>query len=105
MHTLVKATDATIRHIAQNKTAANYITKEVSPGLSLATTQATDYYEKETTPYNRIYYVLEGSLTITVDNEKLELQNGDACYIGKDTVYEMQGTFKAIVVNQPAFGS
>jgi ethanolamine utilization protein EutQ (cupin superfamily) len=105
MYRLVKAADATIRQIAENKTAANFITKEISPDLSFATTEATDYYEKETTPYTRIYYLLEGTMAITIDNEKLELEVGDVCYIEKDSTYEMQGTFKAITVNQPAFGS
>lgn len=105
MHKLVKASQATIRQIAANKTATNLITKDTSPDLSLATTEATDYYEKETTPYSRIYYVLEGSMTIQVDGETLQLEVGDACYLSKGTIYEMYGTFKVVTVNQPAFGS
>jgi ethanolamine utilization protein EutQ (cupin superfamily) len=105
MYKLVKAADATVRQIANNKTATNFITKETSPTLSFATTEAVDYYERETTPYDRIYYVLEGSMTLTINDETIELAVGDVCYIEKDTTYEMQGTFKAVTVNQPAFGS
>lgn len=83
MHKVIKSSDATVRRIADNKTAANFITKEVSPELSFATTEATDYYEKETTAYNRIYYVLEGSLTLKIDGENMELTVGDACFKAK----------------------
>lgn len=105
MYKIVKASEGTIRQIAENKTANNLITKEISPDFSLATTEATDYYEQETTPYNRIYFVLEGELELTIDHQTSTLQQGDACFIGKDTTYEMRGTFKAVTINQPAFGS
>lgn len=58
-----------IRQITDNKIAHNYAAKDLTHEASLAVTEATDYYEKETTDY------------------------------------EMKGTFKAVMVNQPAFGS
>lgn len=105
MYKVVKASEGTIRQIAANKTANNLITKEISPAVSLATTEATDYYEKEACEYDRIYYVLEGELRISSDDVESTLQAGDACFIAKGTVYEMHGTFKVLTVNQPAFGS
>jgi mannose-6-phosphate isomerase-like protein (cupin superfamily) len=105
MYKLVKAADATVRQIADNKIASNFITKDMNPGISFATTEAIDYYEKETTPYTRIYYVLKGTMVITINNENLKVEAGDVCYIEKNNTYEMQGTFKAVIVNQPAFGS
>jgi mannose-6-phosphate isomerase-like protein (cupin superfamily) len=105
MYKLVKASEASVRQIADKKTAANLITKEISPDFSLATTEAVDYYEEETTPYNRIYYVMEGSMKLVIGDDELEVEAGDACYIEKDTTYKMRGTFKAVVINQPAFGS
>jgi len=105
MYKLVKAADATVRQIADNKIASNFITKEMNANLSFATTEATDYYEKETTSYTRIYYVLDGLMVITIANETFDVESGDVFYIEKDSSYEMQGTFKAVTVNQPAFGS
>lgn len=102
---IVRQSEGIIRNIAPNKTANNLITKDISPDISLATTQATDYYEQETTPYNRIYFVLEGELGLTINGESSTLQKGDACFIGKGTAYEMRGTFQAVTVNQPAFGA
>ncbi|HWZ65343.1 MAG TPA: hypothetical protein VNX65_00935 [Patescibacteria group bacterium] len=105
MYKIVRASDATIRQIADNKTASNLITKEITPEISLATTRATDYYEKETSGYNRIYFVLEGQMELIIDGVAQFLSVGDACFISKDTAYEMKGTFNAVTVNQPAFGS
>lgn len=61
MYKVVRESEGIVRQIASNKTANNLITKDVSPGVSFATTEATDYYEKETTLYDRIYYVLDGN--------------------------------------------
>jgi len=105
MYKIVKASEATVRQIAENKTASNLITKDISTDLSLATTKADDYYEKETTEYNRIYFILDGQLELTIDGDKQLLSVGDACFITKGTTYEMRGTFNAVTVNQPAFGS
>lgn len=105
MYKIVRESDGSVRQIAPNKTANNLISKDTSPNLSLATTEAVDYYEKETTSYDRIYYVLDGTLVLAINGEKSSVQKGDACFISKDTTYEMQGTFKAVIVNQPAFGS
>lgn len=105
MYKIVRESEGSIRQIAPNKTANNLITKDISPNISFATTEATDYYEKEKTTYDRIYYVLEGELELSFDSEANTLQKGDACFIGKGTTYEMRGTFKAVTVNQPAFES
>lgn len=67
--------------------------------------EARDYSEEETATYNRAYYVLEGSLEIISDDIAQTLQAGDSCFIEENTTYKMQGTFKTIVINQPAFGA
>lgn len=46
MYKVVRKSEATVRQIADNKIALNYITKDLSPEVSLAVTKATDYYEK-----------------------------------------------------------
>ncbi len=105
MFKVVKKSDAVVRQIAPNKIASNYITKDISPVVSFATTEATDYYEKETTDYNRIYYVTEGTLVLSVDGQEVSIEEGDSCFLENGTMYEMKGTFKAVIVNQPAFGT
>ncbi|MCX6731107.1 MAG: hypothetical protein NTZ55_04620 [Candidatus Roizmanbacteria bacterium] len=90
--------------IADNKTAINLITKDISPGVSLAIIDATNYCEEEKTLYDRIYYVIDGKLGLTTDDNDQVLESGDSCFISKGTIYTMAGTFKLLVINQPAFG-
>lgn len=106
-YAVVKHSEGSIRRITPFKHANNLITQEISPAVSLATTTSTnpEYYEKEVTPYDRIYYILNGSLTLVVDGKTTLLEKGDACFIRKNTTYEMSGKFEAITVNQPAFGT
>lgn len=105
MYKIVKKSDAVLRVIADNKKSFNYITKDISPGLSLAVTEGNNFSEVEFAKYNRIYYVIDGELLLAFDGEENVLSLGDSCYISKGTEYTMSGTFKAIVVNQPAFGT
>jgi len=105
MYKVVRSADAVVRQIADNKSANNLITKDICPDISLTTTKATDYYEQETTPYNRIYFVIEGEMELTVGGSSEMLLVGDACFLEKGTTYEMRGSFNAVTVNQPAFGS
>jgi len=105
MHQFIKKSEATLRQIAPNKSALNYVTKDISSSLSLATTEGEDFSETEVCSYDRVYFVLEGVLVIQADGESLSLNPEDACFIGKGTEYTMSGTFKAVVVNSPAFGS
>lgn len=105
MITIVTQQDATVRNIADSYNAKNYITKDISPNFSLAINEGINHEETETTDYDRIYYVLEGGLSIKVDNEVYVVNAGDACFIPAGTTYDFYGSFKSVVVNQPAFGS
>ena len=105
MFKVVRKSDAFIRQILENKVAINYITKETNQNVSFAVTEATDYIEEEEAKYDRIYYVLEGELTLVFDEEKIFLKREDACLVSKGSKYSVKGTFKVVVVNQPAFGS
>ena len=105
MYKVVKKSQASTRIINENKKAVNYITKDISKYLSFALLEATDCQEEEKTLYNRIYFALEGSLVLTFGEEVETLEIGDSCYIEMDTSYTITGTFKAAVINQPAFGT
>lgn len=102
---IVRSNEATVREIAPSYHAHNFITKDISPNFSLAVNGAIDHTETETTEYDRIYYVIEGVIHLEFDGEKLNLETGDSCFISKGTTYDFGGTFKAVVVNQPAFGA
>lgn len=105
MITVVQKSEATLRHIANTYKATNLITKDVNPNVSLAVNEATDHQETETTDYDRIYYVVEGILNIKTNDKAYTVSAGDACFVSADTTYDFSGTFRAVVVNQPAFGT
>jgi mannose-6-phosphate isomerase-like protein (cupin superfamily) len=105
MYKIVRKSEATVREIADTYRASNYITKDVSPNISLAINTADRHDEIETTRYDRIYYVITGEIKITIDSKPNNISSGDSIFISKDTTYQFGGTFEAIVVNQPAFGT
>lgn len=105
MYKVVKQHEGTIRPVADNKTANNLITREISPAVSLAVINATDYHDTVTADYNWIYYVVEGMMILQFGNDTYALQPGDSCYVAKGEKYNMMGTFKTVVVSQPAFGT
>lgn len=105
MYKIVRKIEAKVRQIAPNKTADNYITKETTPVFSFATTKGDNYYEKIKAGYNRLYFILEGELVLTFNGKEERLRKDDTIYIEKNTEYEMTGTFNAVVINEPAFGT
>lgn len=52
---------------------------------------------------NRIYYILEGELVVRKGNKKFIAEKSDILFIPKNTKYQFQGTFKAVLINSPAF--
>ena len=102
---VVKKSEGTLHKIAENKIAINLITKEVTKDVSLAVIEANNFHEDETTLYDRIYYIIDGELILINDNKKYILSVGDSCFIPEGTTYVMSGTFKILVINQPAFGT
>ena len=102
---VVNKGDATVRKIARNKKAYNFITKHISPKVSLARVEAKDYKDKIEIKQDFIYYVLEGKMKLKSNEDEVILNSGDACFVPKGSAYTMSGTFKSIVVSQPAFGT
>ena len=105
MYTVVKKTEGKVRIINDQKTATNFITKDITSHMSLAVLHLTHYTSPEMAEYNRIYYVTEGVIKLTFNNQVHELTVGDTCFIVKGTAYHMSGTGTVVVINQPAFGT
>jgi mannose-6-phosphate isomerase-like protein (cupin superfamily) len=102
---VVKKGDATVRRIANNKRAYNFITKEISPKVSLARIEAEKFEGEIVIEQDFIYYVLEGQLTLKFGDNVVVLNPNDSCFVPKNSTYKMSGTFKTIVVSQPACGT
>lgn len=106
MFKLVKKDDAQERKILDNKSVFNYITKEISPGVSLAVVTGQDLETSAVAENDRIYFAVKGSLALNFESgEEVNLQEGDSCFVSKGTEYVMSGTFEVITVDQPAFGT
>lgn len=105
MHHITLSHHATIRTVSASESMANYITKEIHPEASLSVVSAHDIEHQEQTPYSRMYFVLEGEMSIHIENQNYVLKPKDSIFISKNTRYSLQGSFEAVVINQPAFGS
>ena len=101
---IVRKSEAKERKIADNKSAFNYITKDISKDVSLAVIEGREYNGEINLTEVRIHFVLSGNLTLDIGGEKNTLYPEDSCFISKGTKYTMSGTFKLITVDQPAFG-
>ena len=93
MYKVVKKSEAKLRVITANKRSFNFITKDISPNVSLAITGGENFSEEEKAKYDRIYFVLKGKLTLIFDDEKVILEEGDSCFVKKDTLYIISLTF------------
>ena len=105
MYKVIRKKEAITRQVSDNKTATNFITKEISPNVSLAVIENKGRFGEVVADSNRIYYVLRGHLSLELGSEKVELDEGDACFISSGTSYVMSGDCKAVTVDQPAFGT
>ncbi len=52
---------------------------------------------------NRTYYLLEGSATFILEEEKIKIEKGEMLVIPKNTKYAFYGKFDAILVDCPTF--
>ena len=105
MYTLVKKEDANARQVSDTKVVHNFITKDISPGVSLAVVENNGNFGEVTAMQNYCYYVIEGVLELTFDGEVVQISAGDACLVEQGTTYNFAGDCKAVVVNHPAYGT
>jgi ethanolamine utilization protein EutQ (cupin superfamily) len=100
---LIKSKEGKKRQVSSDYIINNLLTKDISPEVSLVEGIAEKHREVTRGMGNdRVYYILEGKMTLLGKN-KIVAEKGDVIFISKDTEYEFEGTFKAIIVNVPAF--
>ncbi len=105
MYRIIKKSNCPIHQVDATQSALNYINKELSPTVSLIVVTNTNSDKEYLADYQRIYYVLSGTMTLKIGEETKQLTEGDACFIQKGTSYQASGTYTVVVVNQPAYGS
>ena len=100
----IKKNEGIARKISETYQVTNFLTKDSSENISLAVSKATNHSETtKNIRSDRVYYILEGKLIVRKDNKEFVAELGDVIFIPKNTEYHFEGTFKAILVNSPAF--
>jgi len=98
---LIRSTDGFERKISETYSVKNMLTKQECENVSVAVSSAIGH--KETTKSevsDRVYYIIEGELKV---EPELIAKKGDILFIPKNTEYSFSGTFKAVLINAPAF--
>jgi mannose-6-phosphate isomerase-like protein (cupin superfamily) len=105
MYKIIRKSEAVVRQVSENKVVINFITKEISPNVSLAIIDNKGFYGEVIVDNDRIYYIVSGKLILEFNGEKKELNEGDSCFISCGSSYIMSGDCTAVTVDQPAFGT
>jgi len=101
---LIKKEKSEARKISNSYTVLNLLTKEINKKISVAIGEAETHSEiTKNERSDRIYYVLEGQLTVVQGTEVFVANPGDLIFIEKNSPYHFKGTFKAVLINVPAF--
>ena len=97
---LIRQRDGVVRKISESHDALNLLTAEDSSKVSLSIVRAEGHLDIVKTRSDRVYYVLNGILMIDDD---IRAGEGDIVFIPAKSEYKLQGSFRAIVINSPAF--
>lgn len=97
---IFKKSEGIDRKVSDTYTVSNYLTSSDSNKVSVAVGTATNHVETTQTASERVYFVLEGQITV---NGELVGQPGDIIYIPPNTPYDFEGTFKVVIINSPPF--
>lgn len=101
---LIKKKEGIKRAISKTYKVINLLTREDSKNISFAISKAKNHFEiTKNIRSDRIYYILEGKLIVKQNNREFVAQGGEILFIPKNTKYQFEGTFKAILINSPAF--
>ena len=101
---IIKKNRGNTRKICKTYQVTNFLTKEQCKNLSIAVSQARNHNEiTKNIKSDRVYYILNGRLVVKQGNKRIVAEKGDIIFIHQNTDYQFQGTFKAILINSPAF--
>jgi mannose-6-phosphate isomerase class I len=100
MYIVVRKSQKGIKKISDEKKQLNEIVP-IDQRISLDVAEVVDHHEKTKAAYNRIYYVSDGQMQIYFNNQHINLEKGDACFVEKGMSFELKGTFSVIIVSHP----
>lgn len=101
----IAKSDAVRRGESEHYQIYNYLTKEDSPDVSLAVSVLRGAIpETANLVSDRIYYFLEADAVLRFgDGADMHVASGDVVRIPKNTRYSVEGSFRAVLINAPAF--
>jgi ethanolamine utilization protein EutQ (cupin superfamily) len=105
MHKVIRKSEAKERRVGETKSVFDYITKEISPAVSFVVVKNAGNWGEVVSKYDRVYFVLEGSLTLKFQDEEVVLESWDSCFVDKDEKFNFSGDCQVIIVDSPAHGS
>jgi len=97
---LIKHSEGLVRKISDSYSVLNLLTVNECSTISLWESRAENHEEISKTSNDRVYYILEGGIII---NDNISGEKGDVIFIPSNTEYSFKWTFKAILINSPAF--
>ena len=100
MFIIARKSQASVKKIFDEKKSIDEIVPQ-DQKISLDIADVKNHYEKTKAAFNRIYYVSEGLMHLSIKNQDFELHKGDACFVEKGTIFELRGTFNVIIVSHP----
>jgi len=103
---LVKNTEGVVRKHSDEYFIKNYLTKDFNENFSLAVSEnkSGSHELTKSVASDRAYYFIEADAEFVVDGEEMNVASGDVLFIEKNTEYSFSGSFKAVLINIPAFG-
>jgi mannose-6-phosphate isomerase-like protein (cupin superfamily) len=105
MYKVIRKSEAKERSVGETKSVFDYVTKEISPAISFVIVKNVGDWGETISKYNRIYFVLEGTLKLKFQDKEVTLEPWDSCFVDKDTKFNFAGDCHVIVVDSPAHGS
>ena len=100
----VKKEEAVIRGEGSSYVISNYITRDYSDKVSVAVSELSGNAPKTVNLVSdRIYYFIEGDAEFIFDDKVIKIEKDATLFIPAKTEYKMIGSFKAVLVNAPAF--
>lgn len=82
----------------------NYLTKDNVKNISVAVSHLNGKINKtKNIESDRVYYFIKAKARFEIDNEIINVSDGDVVFIQKNTLYNIEGIFDAVLINTPAF--
>ena len=82
----------------------NYIGADMGIGHSVVRSHLSGKHPKmKNISSDRTYYIIDGCGKFSSNGKTIEVTKGDMLVVPKDTIYEFEGKFDAILISCPAF--